>query len=213
MRISIITALGCMLCVATAYGETKGTNQSGHEGLDHEIAACMLLGNQEEIALAQFAEQHAEHADVKEFAKALVAAHTNAVAMIKKAAPEVADLQLSAGKNGATVAHEGQNHAAIGLLQQVKSECLSLTEKELGEYKGAEFDQAFIGQQLGAHVGMLAQLRGSNSFASPELQKVIAEGEKTTEAHMAAAKKIMTQLKADATKTARVGQRATAQSR
>ena len=97
-------------------------------------------------------------------------------------------------------------------MQQVKSECLSLTEKELGQYQGAEFDHAFIGQQIGAHVGMLAVLRGSNSFASPELQKVIAEGEKMTTAHMAEAKKIMEQLKA-APKTASATQRATSQSR
>jgi hypothetical protein len=41
---------------------------------------------------------------------------------------------------------------------------------------------AFTGQQFGAHLGMLAQLRGSNSFASPKLRKVITEGEKMTTA-------------------------------
>ncbi|BBO34258.1 DUF4142 domain-containing protein [Lacipirellula parvula] len=212
MKVTINTVLGCLLCLAGASRVAGAAEEAGHEGLTHEIAACMLLGNQEEIALAQFAEQHAEHADVKEFAKALVAAHTNAVASIKKAAPEVADLQLTAGK-GVTSDLKSQHHQALAMLQQVKSECLALTEKELGEYKGNEFDQAFIGQQVGAHIGMLAQLRGSKNFASPELQKVISEGEKTTEAHMAAAKKIMSQLKTNASTTARVGQRPAAGTR
>ncbi|BBO33435.1 DUF4142 domain-containing protein [Lacipirellula parvula] len=212
MKVTIITVLGCLLCLAGAFRVAGAAEEAGHEGLTHEIAACMLLSYQEEIALAQFAEQHAEHADVKEFAKALVAAHTNAVASIKKAAPEVADLQLTSGK-GITSDSKSQHHQALAMLQQVKSECLALTEKELGEYKGNEFDQAFIGQQVGAHIGMLAQLRGSKDFASPELQKVISEGEKTTEAHMAAAKKIMSQLKTNASTTARVGQRPAAGTR
>jgi predicted outer membrane protein len=182
------------------------------QNLDQQIATCLLLGNQEEIALAQFAEKHAQHEQVKAFAKTLVAAHTKALAAIQKAAPEVADLQLaSVNATSATADRSqpvGQAEKAnpTALMQQVKSECLSLTEKELGQYSGVEFDHAFIGQQLGAHVGMLAQLRGSNSFASPELQKVIAEGEKMTTAHMAEAKKIMAQLKA-APKTANAAER------
>ncbi|BBO32282.1 DUF4142 domain-containing protein [Lacipirellula parvula] len=210
MRITAIAVLGSLLCFAGALKATAA-DETGHEGLSHEIAACMLLGNQEEVALAQFAEQHADHAQVKEFAKALAAAHTSAIASIKKAVPEVADLQLTANKGGkATAAHQ---HQALALLQQVKSECLALTEKELSEYKGNEFDQAFIGQQVGAHIGMLAHLRGSKNFASPELQKVISEAEKTTEAHMAEAKKIMSQLRANAATTARVGQRPAARAR
>ena len=99
------------------------------------------------------------------------------------------------------------------MLQRIKGECLSLTQKELGQHQGAEFDKAFVGQQLGAHLGMLAQLRGSKSFASPELQKVIAEGEKMTTMHMAEAKKIMGQIKDDTNKTADASQRSSAPKR
>ncbi|BBO31587.1 DUF4142 domain-containing protein [Lacipirellula parvula] len=210
----IVVAFSCAYAIAFApvsiAAEAKAG--SGETNLDQQIATCMLLGNREEIALAQFAEEHAEHPQVKEFAKTLVAAHTKAVAMIEKAAPEVANLQLSSDNpaNGGADRSQpiGHSKSATALMQAVKSECLSLTEKELGQYKGAEFDQAFIGQQLGAHVGMLAHLRGSNSFASPELQKLIAEGEKMTTMHMSEAKKIMEQLNA-APKTASTTQPAT----
>lgn len=218
MRVTTAIALAFTLCLAHAQTvNAADTNaESGTQNLDQQIAICLLLGNQEEIALAQFAEKHAEHAQVKAFAKTLVASHTKAVAIIQKAAPEIADLQLVSANAVSPSADRsqpaGHTENATTLMQQVKSECLSLTEKELGQYKGAEFDHAFIGQQLGAHVGMLAVLRGSNSFASPELQKVIAEGEKMTTAHMAEAKKIMEQLKA-APKTASATQRATLQSR
>jgi predicted outer membrane protein len=99
------------------------------------------------------------------------------------------------------------------MLLQIKNECLKLTQKELSQYQGAEFDKAFVGQQLGAHLGMLAQLRGSKSFASPELQKVIDEGEKMTTMHMDAAKKLMDQIKDEGAKTASAATRGTAQKR
>jgi len=213
MKTTFGMLLTLALCAA-AFGATANAAdaKSDKQSVDQQIATCLLLGNQEEIALAQFGEKHAEHEQVKAFAKTLVAAHTKAVAMIQKAAPEIADLQLvpanavSASADRSQPAGHSENSTSTALMQQMKSECLSLTEKELGQYKGAEFDHAFIGQQIGAHVGMLAQLRGSNSFASPELQKVIAEGEKMTTAHMAEAKKIMEQLKA-APKTANAADR------
>ena len=80
-------------------------------------------------------------------------------------------------------------------MKAVKQQCLQLTEKELGSPQGAEFDKAYMGQQVTAPLGKLAQLRGSREFAGAQLQPVIAEGEKTTESHLAEAKKIMQQIK------------------
>jgi hypothetical protein len=50
---------------------------------------------------------------------------------------------------------------------------------------------------------MLANLRGSKQFASPELQKVIADGEKMTTSHLDAGRQLMEQIK-DKTQTAQV---------
>lgn len=179
----------------------QGESSKHAEGnnLDHQIAACLLLGNQEEIALAEFAEQHAQHDDVKAFAKMLADEHTKAVEKIQKAAPEVAHLKLTMkdrNQSDSESKSEGDNRG-MAMLEKVKSECLSLTEQELGEQHGADFDKAYIGQQLGAHVAMLAELRGSKSFASQELQSIISEGEKMTLAHMEKAKEIMGKLKED----------------
>jgi hypothetical protein len=60
---------------------------------------------------------------------------------------------------------------------------------------------------------MLAQLRGSKSFASPELQKVIDEGEKMTTMHMDAAKKLMDQITDEGAKTASAATRGPNQNR
>jgi hypothetical protein len=152
---------------------------------------------------------------VKELAKTLVDQHTKTVAAIQKAAPDIAELQLdtTGGNQQSNTTGSAHSDPSIAMLQRIKSECLSLTQKELQEHQGAEFDKAFVGQQLAAHVGMLAQLRGSKSFASPELQKVIAEGERMTTAHMAAAKKLMSEIKDDTNKTADARQRTTAPKR
>jgi predicted outer membrane protein len=177
--------------------EQEGSDEPDDENLDAIIAACLFLGNQEEIALATFAQKHAQHENVKMFAKTLADEHTKALAMIQKVTPEVANLKLTMqGRNESdSEAQSEDNDPGMAMLQKVKSECLSLTQQELQEHQGAEFDKAYVGQQLGAHIAMLAELRGSKSFASPELQEIISQGEKMTMAHMEKAKKIMSQIK------------------
>jgi predicted outer membrane protein len=199
--------------------DTASQQTAGRANLDRQIAACMFLSNQEEIALAQFAQQHAQHEQVKQLAKTLIEQHQKALTAIQDASPEVAELKLATNATETPDAGQASNESgaasdpAVAMLLQIKNECLKLTQKELSQYQGAEFDKAFVGQQLGAHLGMLAQLRGSKSFASPELQKVIDEGEKMTTMHMDAAKKLMDQIKDEGAKTASAATRGTAQKR
>lgn len=196
------SALGQVTTEERPRGNDRQVNEAGEgQNLDQQIAACLLLGNQEEVALAEFAEEHLQHDQVKAFAKMLAEQHAKVVAKIQDAAPEVAMLKLvdsrssAIGDNPSNRADQTGSDKGLALLQKVKSECLQLTQKELAEHKGADFDKAYVGQQIGAHLGMLAQLRGSMSFASPELQKVIAEGEKMTVMHLTEAKKLMAQIK------------------
>jgi hypothetical protein len=65
----------------------------------------------------------------------------------------------------------------------------------LEEAEGEEFDQAFVGSQVGAHIAMLAKLRGAEAFASPRLQPIIAESIATTEQHLDQAKQLCKSLK------------------
>lgn len=185
-----------------ANGQAANSQQAGN--LDEQIAACMVLGNQEEVAIAQFAEQRAQHPEVKKFAQQMIEHHQQAVAKIEQAAPQVAGLQLAAAaagnqpgadRNARDRTASGAEPQAVQLAKAVKQQCLELTEKELGALQGAEFDKAYMGHQVSAHVGMLAELRGSKDFAGAKLQPMIAEGEKMTETHLAEAKKIMQQIK------------------
>ena len=195
---------------------TSNAPQGDH--LNQKIAVCLVLGNQEEIALAQLAQQHGQNEQVKKFAQQMIEHHQQAISQIEQAAPEVAslNLQLQGGTEGAAAdspnpagvrpasAEEPVASTASGsvdhdqrgvqLAQAVKQECLNLTQQELAQKQGVEFDKAYIGQQVGAHIGMLAELRGSKNFATGQLQQVIAEGEQMTQKHLAEAKQIMSQL-------------------
>jgi predicted outer membrane protein len=179
----------------------------------------MLLGNQEEVALAQFAQQRSQNEQVRKFAEQMIEHHQQAISKIEQASPETAslNLQLQAPAEGRATAstsatgvrqasaeepaastnsaNAGHDQRGVQMAQQIKQECLNLTQQELAQKQGVEFDKAYMGQQVGAHIGMLAELRGSKNFASAQLQPVIQEGEQMAQQHLAEAKQIMSQLK------------------
>jgi predicted outer membrane protein len=203
-----------------ASARTQGAGQ-----LDQQIATCLILGNQQEIALAQFAQERAENPQVKQFAQTMIEQHQQALSKLQQAAPQVAALNLklhakqgnraqteaestesgvqptastqpaSAEARSATAsAQGGAEHQMAQFAREVKQECLNLVTAELGQQQGAEFDKAYLGQQIGAHLGMLAELRVSQRHASQQLKPVLQEGEQMTEQHLAQAKSIMEQL-------------------
>ena len=185
------------------------TNAGATAGdLSQQIAACLVLGNQEEVALAEIAQKQAEHEEVKKFAAHMIEQHQQAVTKLEQAVPQVAGLTLTAA-DGQTPGNE-QNAAQapeLALAKSIKQQCLQLTQQEMSDKQGAEFDKCYIGQQIGAHVGMLAQLRGSKNFANPQLQAVIAEGEQMATKHLEEAKKIMAELESAKSQPARTTQR------
>jgi predicted outer membrane protein len=198
--------------------------------LDQGIAACIALGNQEEIALAQYASTRAKNEKVKEFAQTMQREHTAALQKLRQVAPQLANwnLELQAGANtrpasGQTGVQQagapqqfgnqpngvqqaastqpagagGHDAQMVALQRTIAQQCLALTQRELDE-AGADFDHCYIGQQVGAHVAMLAKLQGSEQFAGPELRGFIQEATKTVEQHLQHAKQIAKELKSEA---------------
>lgn len=107
----------------------------------------------------------------------------------------------NAGGRGAAApgenAKQNQQHL-ISIERQVAEECLSLTMKELTEAKEAgNFDQAFLGCQVGAHLGMIAKLSVYEGEVEGDLAEVFSKGKTTTEKHLAQAKKLMTSIGKD----------------
>lgn len=225
----IMTAAAAGQCFAqTATDATQqpatGTAQAGQQpgqqrqagqsaNLDQHIAACALLTNQEQVALAKFAAEKADHADVKKFAEMLIEEHQQAISKIEQASPQLASLKLTLrnaegdDQPAANDQQAGTIEPQLMMARQIKEECLAMTKKALSEKEGAEFDKAFVGHQVMAHMGMLAGIKGSEPFASQQMKPLLKECMKTTEQHLSKAKELKDKLKGqDAPRQARAGQ-------
>ncbi len=186
-----------------AYAGAQGAAASAQ--LAQAIATCLALGNHEEVALAKFAQGRAENDKVKQFAEMMIRDHQAALEKLTRLSPQLTTLNLQLHENGAAgaaaPAATAQTGAAgdvtqqmVALQRNVAEQCLQLTQRELGEKNGAEFDRCYIGQQVGAHIGMLAKLNGSEQFASGELRTFIQEATKTVEEHHKHAKELAKSL-------------------
>lgn len=83
---------------------------------------------------------------------------------------------------------------ACRMKREIHRECLALTERELDKWQGADFDQAYLGQQAGAHIGMLATLKTFEKHASTEMRPLIQEARATAEKHLSHANELMRKL-------------------
>lgn len=118
----------------------------------------------------------------------------------RQAADRPAEPRQTLDQNGRPVEHRAAyapqgDEARFQLEQAIAKECLHLTKKELKEHSGKEFDMAFVGQQMGAHIGMTAKLKASRSFVSADLQQVLDEGLQVTMQHHEKAKQLKDKLK------------------
>lgn len=83
---------------------------------------------------------------------------------------------------------------ACQIKEEIHRECLALTQRELDKRQGEEFDQAYLGHQTVAHIGMLATLKTFERHASDEMRPLIQQGVATAEQHLRHAEELKTQL-------------------
>jgi len=191
--------------------------QSG-DHFDAHVADCLILSNQEEIALLKFGAEHTKNDKVKELAQSMIKDHEKAIGELRQfASPEHANEELTAFKEGnrdvasrearkvpadsANDAHGGQDGMMAKLHRMTKrahEQCLVLSREELTKYEGHEFDQAFLGQQIGMHTGMLAKLKAAQEETSGELSQWTGKAQETTKKHKDHLEKLMNDLAKDA---------------
>ena len=101
--------------------QTNGQQSTAWRNGDHFLASCVAIDNQEEIAVAQWAEQKLQNKDVKEFARMLVKDHSDFLAKLQQHAPEatrenfltsVNANQQPAGQRGEDGATRNRNEAS-----------------------------------------------------------------------------------------------------
>jgi predicted outer membrane protein len=187
-------------------GQAFQGRQTQGQDLDQAIAGCLLLANEEEIALAKFAQGKAQSDQVKEFAQMLADDHRQVVDNLQGVAPHHAQAARSLGEGSQQQttsatnrpgAQQGgsQDKQMFEMARQTTEECLQLTKQMLDQEQGEDFDKAFMGSQVVAHIGMLAKLRAAESFASPQMQPIIAKSITTTEQHLEKAKEMCKTMK------------------
>lgn len=79
--------------------------------------------------------------------------------------------------------------------KKATAECLRLTKECLEKAQGEEFDQAFLGMQVAAHISMQAKLKAAEEAASPELRQVISDSQTKVKEHREHAEQLMKDLK------------------
>lgn len=221
---------------APAKPKVSAAEQREEAHSERALATCIAIGNQEEIALTQFAVEHIQNPEVKKFAQMLIDDHTKFGGKLTPHASEVANMpfddahagaghsnkesktadataaskeELRAAKREArrkddsnrqtvTSAHSGlfaQERMAV-LERQVANECLTLAKRELTAAKeSGDFDQAFLGCQVAAHLNMIAKLTVFERESKGELAQIFSEGRASTEKHLEEAKHLMSSLK------------------
>lgn len=186
---------------------------AGIQTADRQLAACLIVDNQGEIALGKLAEQRAKDKDVKEFGEKMVKDHTDFMQQLEKfagtggeRANSRIDIRTSGAEAATQTSPQGTTDRApagtiaqpmgsqpldfVALKQQIGQKCLDMEKHVLEEKEGSQFDKCYIGGQIGAHMHVLATLEVVRNHASPELAVVLDKGIETTKAHLDHAQKI-----------------------
>ncbi len=201
--------------------DAKSKSAGDKKSADHLLASCVALANQSEIAISEIGRTKSTNDEVKKFAGMLITDHHNFLEKLQKFAPEAtkADYLDGASKEVRTTKRDGKiqqtaaaddkadiktadaksDHADMHfnhmqLQRELAAQCLSSAKEKLNSKSGDEFDKCFIGHQLGMHEHMKDSLIVLQRHVSPELAAILAEGQKTTEEHLAKAEAIMKDL-------------------
>lgn len=188
--------------------------QAGANSADSQLAGCLIVDNQGEIALGKLAEQKSQNNDVKQFAQKMVKDHSEFMQQLERFAaagnqtenmsigqsPAVAVQQQAVGNTDRSLAGAmtqpmgGQGLNFVQLKQQIGQKCLQMTQRDLEQKESSQFDKCYIGQQIGAHVEVLATLEVFRNQASPELAAVLGKGIETTKTHLEHAQQLAKSL-------------------
>lgn len=181
-------------------GQQGQQPQAGNQAnmTDAQLVACLLIDNQNEVAVAKIAEQQSENDEVKKFAKQMIEDHSKFIEKLRPMAGNYANVGTQQGNTDRGQATTRQTSGGqinlVELKQRLGQKCLESARKELESKQGAKFDHCYTGMQVGEHMKMLDTLVVFQEYASPQLRSILEEGQKTTEEHLEHAKQLMEKL-------------------
>ena len=203
--------------------DTARTGEQRRSNLDQQLATMLVPGNQAEIELGKLALQKSQNEGVKQFAQTMIDHHGQYLNDLKQfsprgetnqpgqpgneaaanrdnaaAAPDNRAARTAPGDAEANTRSRPGQRGGQGELNQVRDTAakykLSLTKQMLEEYQGQDFDMGYLGQQIVAHIEMLAKLKAMENHGSPEFQQTVKKGIQTTEGHLKQARALAMQL-------------------
>ena len=188
----------------------------GPQQLQAHLLQMAIGANQAEISLAQLAQTKAQTPEVKQFAEQMIRDHTRFMQQLQQfaqagngqrepqnpAAGVSSNPQATAptagnaatGQATAQVPTPARGVSLFTVASQIQQRTGELLRNELNQQQGIRFDQAYIGQQIGAHLHMLAALETARNFVSPAAQQLLDAGIRTTTDHSNLARNAMQQL-------------------
>jgi predicted outer membrane protein len=193
-----------------------GVRQEKSDHLDQHVAQCLTLDSQNEVAAARIAEKEGSTQEVKDFAATMVKDHEQLAADLARfagenyrnrdaratlTAPGGRFERNAAGEQPATAAREpragepreNQDHSArfMKIREEIADQCRATVQRELDSKQGKDFDQCYMGMQIGAHMRLVDELTVLARHVSPEFKPVLQKGLQTAQRHLDSAKKIM----------------------
>ena len=197
-----------------ANGQRGAKNESVAEG-DVVLANWMLVGSNNEVALANLAKSQASNNDVKQFAKKMVEEHGQialklqpyagapaTTVSVKERIPMKDDSSRRPADASGVPAEHAFDHTA--LIRDLGAKCLASETKTLNEKTGPEFDLGFMRMQVAAHTRALIMCEVFGTYASSSLRATLEQGQTKLQAHLDEAKTLCTQLE-KAEKVAKIG--------
>src|SRR5204863_3668937 len=82
----------------------------------------------------------------------------------------------------------------ISIKKEIGQQCLASIKQELSSKQGADFDKCFMGQQIGAHMKVVDELKVLRNYASQELAQKLDKELQMAQHHLQMAKQIEQKL-------------------
>jgi predicted outer membrane protein len=187
----------------------RGSNAGAvSQELDYYLANCLQIKNQAEIEANEFAQERADSTDVKQFAEQMVQDHRELGQRLAQAAGTSGQTNQATaiGQSDAQRRTASDTNPALNQLieidRQITARCSAMAREKLGQKSGAEFDECYVGSQIGAHMQMLAALEVISQQAGGDLRQVAQEAKTTVESHLKHAEQLAEELQSSRTEQA-----------
>jgi predicted outer membrane protein len=92
-------------------------------------------------------------------------------------------------------------HQFVAIMEEVAKRTQQSMQRELSQKEGAEFDRAYLGGQIMAHMWLSDALSVFEQHASANLQPILQEGLQTAQQHLAHAKALLARIEQGQTKS------------